>query len=58
MPGCLIATEIEIAIVKLDNGTAIKGLKITNGTPSRPTMSNNNPAVTSKPQKTAMTIED
>ena len=57
MPGCLIATKIEIAIVKHESGNAIIGLKIMYGTFSSPTMSNNNPAVTSNPQNTAITIE-
>ena len=56
IPGCLIATEIDTAIAKLDNGTDVIGLKIRNGTFGRPTISNSKPAVTSKPQNTAITI--
>ena len=56
MPGCFIATEIEIAIARLDNGTEVKGLKMRKGTLFKPTMSNNNPATTSSPQNTAITI--
>lgn len=57
MPGCFIATKIEIAIVKLERGKAIIGLNIMYGTLSSPTISNNKPAVTRSPQNTAITIE-
>ena len=56
MPGCLIATEIDIAIVRLESGTAVIGLKINSGTFGKPTISNSKPAVTSNPQNTAITI--
>ena len=56
IPGWRIATDIDIAIIKLVNGTETNGLKITAGTFSNPTISNNNPAVINIPQKTAITI--
>ncbi len=56
MPGCFIATEIDIAIVRLERGTAVTGLKMMYGTFDSPTMSNRSPAVTRRPQNTALTI--
>ena len=58
IPGNLNATEIEIAITRLDNGIATNGLNIINGILVNPKISNNNPAVTIKPQNTAITITD
>ena len=57
IPGCFIATVIDIAIVRLESGTDVNGLNIMTGSQLKPVRSKRSPAVTSNPQKTMMTID-